>query len=228
MEQLWTSLLALGLIASVAGAGAFAQFQDQEASDGNHIVAGILDWELDPDDEVLFEKKTLAPGESTAGDSAKGYDSVSLTVDADSIDHDHVEIRLELANFQDGDVESGGDSTVDGFANQLDVEKLRYLNSEQTSLLPCVDDADGDGNKSVAEVVDYMDARGAFDRDDHDDFAGSCGDALEQLKSGAISQVRANFTLAEDASNEYQGDQVDLVLRLGLLQQADQDVLATT
>lgn len=60
------SLVLLGFVAVVVGAGTFAYFSDTEESTGNYIAAGTLDLKVNDKDNVgtVFEVSNLKPGDS--------------------------------------------------------------------------------------------------------------------------------------------------------------------
>ncbi|GAI22921.1 unnamed protein product [marine sediment metagenome] len=68
MRQALLALVAIGLVASLAGAGTMAYFNDTETSEGNTFTAGTLDLKVDGRDDPLPVKisvNDVAPGLSS-------------------------------------------------------------------------------------------------------------------------------------------------------------------
>jgi predicted ribosomally synthesized peptide with SipW-like signal peptide len=67
-KKILVSMMVIGLVAALAGAGLYALFSDTETSSGNYFSAGTLDLKVDgkedPDVPVYFELKDVKPGDS--------------------------------------------------------------------------------------------------------------------------------------------------------------------
>lgn len=107
-QSLWASVLVIGLAASVAGAGTFAQFSDTETSASNTIQAGTLDLTPDGPAAILDSSvaSNMAPGSLAAS-------SLDVTNDG-SIDGD-LDLKVKnVANNEGNNPESETDTSSPG------------------------------------------------------------------------------------------------------------------
>jgi predicted ribosomally synthesized peptide with SipW-like signal peptide len=67
-KKILVSMMVIGLVAALAGAGLYAYFSDTETSSGNTFTAGTLDLKVDGKDDpevpVYFEVSDVKPGDS--------------------------------------------------------------------------------------------------------------------------------------------------------------------
>lgn len=161
-RSLWASLLVIGLAATAAGAGTFAQFSDTETSATNVIQAGTLDLQPEDAGSLLFDDLAAAPGIQV------GTESVDLE-NGGSIDGHHVEVDVSGLTENDGplaaddDVSAGNNLTAEAFASELHATTLRYDGQDLGIQLPGATEAefDGDGQDVVVtEAADPVGTRG--------------------------------------------------------------------
>jgi predicted ribosomally synthesized peptide with SipW-like signal peptide len=138
-KKILVSMMVIGLVAALAGAGLYAYFSDTETSSGNTFTAGTLDLELSAaqGSVVVLNVGPLAPGDSGSNTwIAKNVGSIagklSLTVSA-------------ITNNDNGLTEP--ESEVDTTGGAGEGELGQYLN------VVLWVDLDSDGVKDVGEVL---------------------------------------------------------------------------
>jgi predicted ribosomally synthesized peptide with SipW-like signal peptide len=138
-KKILVSMMVIGLVAALAGAGLHALFSDTEKSEGNTFTAGTLDLELSAaqGSVVVLNVGPMAPGDSGSNTwIAKNVGSIagklSLTVSP-------------ITNNDNGLTEP--ESEVDKTGGDGEGELGQYLN------VVLWVDLDGDGVKDVGEVL---------------------------------------------------------------------------
>jgi spore coat-associated protein N len=147
------SVLMIGIVALVAGAGTFAYFSDVETSSGNTFTAGTID--LTPDNPGTFVTGlgNLAPAEDNPAQSTTltnngTLDAATMNIDV-NITGEADGTGTQSPTSPDG---TGVNMTANEYAETLKVETLTW---KGTDLLGNVTESVTDGNnyKDLAEVA---------------------------------------------------------------------------
>lgn len=200
------------MIGTMAAAGTFALFSDTEASNGNTFTAGSLDYVLNPTAAWDFPFTNVFPGFTT------GTQRINLVLAPGSIAPNHVEAKIEAANFIDGVVASGGVNTLDDYTKQIEVQILRYNDgapgTPNVNMRTMANDA-ADGNVGFISLFDVI-QRGVYDN-------------LPPVLPGNTARIVVQLGLPGDLpavnDNLFQGDSLDLVINTAAAQVAGQNVL---
>jgi spore coat-associated protein N len=109
-KKMLLSVLIIGVVATVAGAGTWAAFSDSETSDGNTFTAGTLDLKLNGLDGITgFSIGDVAP-------NAQGNAGTITVKNAGTISGNLVVSSANIVEDENGmnDAEQAVDSTADG------------------------------------------------------------------------------------------------------------------
>jgi predicted ribosomally synthesized peptide with SipW-like signal peptide len=109
-KKMLLSVLIIGVVATVAGAGTWAAFSDSETSDGNTFTAGTLDLKLNGLDGITgFSIGDVAP-------NAQGTAGTITVKNAGTISGNLVVSSANIVEDENGmnDAEQAVDSTADG------------------------------------------------------------------------------------------------------------------
>ncbi len=144
------SLVLLGFVAVVVGAGTFAYFSDTEESTGNYIAAGTLD--LVVNGVGQFDTSVggdgIAPGDSDSWDvSIQNSGTVDGTLTAKFTNYDYTE---------------GTPSTVDAGTDNLRDVTYITLTLDGNNVDLSAFDSNGDGKVSLSELEDQVINLGAL------------------------------------------------------------------
>lgn len=212
MRRALLSVMAIGIVVMLAGAGALAYFSDTESSTGNTFTAGTMDLKIKDGDQdwsdgigAEWTMTDMKPGDSD-------YGSVDLK-NAGSIPADHLEITCDYTIDDPTGPESDEqeDTSADHMADYMIITKLDYSypngnNSTGTeNLLPKLNDKDGDGK-----------------------------DLLELKKQGiddvtpapdGHNTIDMTIKFSEDAGNDFQDDTLTVTFKFAIAQVSGQDVI---
>lgn len=195
-KKILASMMVIGLVATLAGAGLYAYFSDTETSSENTFTAGTLDISLGESETPEISMDNMAPGDVT-GDWV-----ITITNDG----------SLPLAWF--GDWIITGDETLKE-ALYIDYAQMEFLDETGTP-----DDweptdnfiTDGRGSGPYPDWYDTLASKSKFGvvtLDVWDNNAGMCpGTTYEHmgaLKPDYSYRLTIRFGFASDAGDDYQG-----------------------
>lgn len=217
-RKLLGATIGTGVVASGAGAGTWAYFQDTESSTGNTIEAGTLDLKVSDSDEGFGDgvSGTWTISNAKPGDSVLA--GVSLQ-NAGSLEADHVELDFSVSETEAGASNEGDTmpSSAAGMAEQFEVTGMTY---DGVNILNNLTDANGNGIVDIGDLVSGND--GALD-----DLTPppSAGGGTESLSLEFRWATDSEFDNSESGiNNDYQGDEMDVTVTMALHQDASQDV----
>ena len=149
MKKILMSLMAIGLVVGLVGAGTMAYFSDEETSTGNTFTAGTLD--LTPNNPGAFVSglTNLAPGVDNPAQTITLTNSGTL--DGAEMDID-VNITGEADNTPLAPDGTGTNMTAAGYAEALRVDTLTWKGVDLLSLVT-EDTSDGNNYKDLKEVA---------------------------------------------------------------------------
>jgi len=187
------AVVAVGLVAAGAGAGTMALFSDQEQSAGNTIQAGTIDLSTVESGSFVVDGSNgnLKPGASTGGDvELSNTGSLNGTV---SLNVTYTENDASNSTDYSG---NANNTNANETAKMLNLTELQY---DSSSIKDTVNDADGDGTKTLYDLAQSEVDVGALDADADKDFD-------------------VTLTMNESAGNAYQNDGVDATFNFTVTQ----------
>ena len=191
-KKILVSMMVIGLVATLAGAGLYAYFSDTETSTSNTFTAGTLDISLGESETTEISIGNMAPGDVT-GDWV-----ITITNDG----------TLDLAWFGNL-VVTGGDKLRE--AIYIDYAKMEFLPGPWEPEDNFI--ADGVGSGPYPGWYNYLAGLSPFGvvtLKNFDDNEGMCPgtpyEFMGALKPDYSYKLTLRFGFAKDAGNEYQGD----------------------
>ncbi len=180
MKKVWLSLLVVGIVATLVGAGTLAYFSDTETSTGNTIGAGVVNI-------VINDQDPLQSAVVEISDIKPGWDLVvnkTLTVEGNPAD-----VYIQLSNFvadEGENPESETNNTADeSLADVIYYDLYVFAYNESSGEYDIPVFSMGPTN-TMTELEGYWILLGT-------------------LEPGTYKIVQS-FHMDEDADNEYQGD----------------------
>lgn len=214
-REVLVAILVIGVASTALGAVTWAQFSDDDASEGNAVEAGTLNITLDRADSQTgaFSLTNAKPGNATSHEFALR--------NAGSLSADHVEVGLSFSESDPRAEPSDPDLNAELSANEtasfVRVTTLEYRNESGAVIedaLASVSDANGNNN-GIKDLEDVRNQAGSLDdlpapqrnagnqtslvigvaiADDSGDFTGTD----EDIMADGID-VKLTFTLNQDA-----------------------------
>jgi len=207
----------VGAASAAAGAGTFALFSDTESSTENSIQAGTLDLTVNEADTWTFNLSNAKPTDQT------GVATLDV-VPGGSLTGDHVELSFAVTetestpaspnDTQGGDTNTDTSTGADGMATLFRVDTLTY---GSYNLAQDVTDTNGNGN-GILDLDDVVQA-GVFDGRD-----ASGTNTLSIQLTFIDPDTNGDYTGSLTA-NDFQGDELGVIVNAALTQDANQDVL---
>jgi len=206
----------VGLAAAGAGAGTFALFSDEGSSSGNTVQAGTLEVSIDGSatDTGAFTVAGLEPGAPGSTSGASVFTGTIGISDSGTITPNHLELAFS-ANVAEAGSSNGADtapSSATGFDTLIEVTSLDYGGNE---LIGTVSDANSNG---IVDLDDVTNA-GVFD-----DLAAPGSNTDLTIDGNFVDTAAGGYTggLEDD---DFQGDEVEIVVDAAVAQNSSQDVL---
>jgi predicted ribosomally synthesized peptide with SipW-like signal peptide len=228
-KKILASMLIIGVVSILLGAGTVAYFSDTETSKGNTFTAGTLDLKVrdfaDGEDWTDGVTKTwtmtgMIPGVSTV------FGQIELRNDG-TIPADHLEITCSYTVIDTPDVESDTDWSTDpdDFAKYVQIIKMEY--SDDLWYFDCLT-----GKKYTRATVTAPWVEVAQDEDwKVSDIDGVDGVSLYDLNQdpldnltppNGVTQFDLKLKFSEDAGNDLQGDTLTVTIIFTLNQDSTQ------
>ena len=209
-KKILLSIMAIGLIAMLAGTGIYALFNDTETSTGNTFTAGTLDLKVNDHDEPTYGdgvSATWTLSNMKPGDTV-GPRSVNL-MNFGTVEGDHLEIRCTNQVDDPPGPESDTEELTTDMDKAMEIIGLTY---DMNNLLSTLTDLNGNG------IIDL------------DDFENwNSGEGFDNLTPiPAANQVSfTTFTMQllfhpTLADNDYQGDILTTTITFTLNQDSSQ------
>lgn len=195
-KKIILSILMIGTIATMAGAGTWAAFSDTGTSSGNTITAGTLNMVLSDDDENALDN-VVATWTSPAGfKPGDEFESALRFSNTGSIDSHHIWFYLE--GLQHNDYNADGSNLMDAIIITDIHERFNSVTtSNQLALL----------TSQVGDGVAPLTLR-EFCGSQYYTFDDQSGVDDNVLGVGDLSDydLSIKFKFADDAADKYQGD----------------------
>ena len=208
-KKLLLLTLALLLVAGMAGTGTFAYFQDTETSTGNTFTAGTLDLKIK--DGGLYWSDGIATAEWALSNMKPGdtaYGSVDLK-NFGSVYANHMEITCDYTITDPPGPESDTEENTPAgkMAGEMAIITMTYTyNSTEVNCLPLITDANLNGVKDLYDLK-----------------VGGGVDNLPLVQSGTqFGRLDMIVQFNPNASNDFQGDTLNLTVIFTLNQDASQ------
>lgn len=221
MKTILTAILSLALVSMLAGAGTLAYFSDTETSSGNTLTTGTMDLYMTDSGPIINAEWTLTdmlPGAS--------WESGELNLwNTGNIEADQVQITFSTVCTDPGsDAGSNEESDpvigAEGMDEYLQVTSMSYENTDTIDFVWIDITAD-----PIFQWDDFYvtDSNG----NDYIDLADLNGVTLDDLPAppanGAENyEFRLEVRFHEDAPNDYQGDECELIITFTLNQDSSQ------
>jgi len=191
-KKILVSMMLIGLVSALAGAGLYAYFSDTETSEDNIFSAGTINISLEQSPTLPVVFKNMAPGDTAEG---------TITIRNIGSLAGHL---YATASYEEADntysTEDTVDKSADEFAKMLIILSYKYNGIEIKGQIP---DVDGDGRTTIYDMVN--DRNFAFQED---------GIKWYSYDSNFVSGETATFYLQVQfdpaAGNEYQNDGISL------------------
>jgi len=207
-RKLFATFLAIGLVASIAGAGIYAYFSDTETSSGNVFSAGtigdlkIIDWdELTWKDEVTatWTATNMKPGDSFPFEvEFVGLGRVVGTITPSSLEITCDYSVTEEEPQTEADTDPNTYLNPDKMAKQMIITRFMY---NGTDYLDSISDVDGDGKKTFYDLKN----------------SPVTGLPIPYVANGGTN-FRLSVKFSEEAGNDFQGDTFNLTMIFTLKQ----------
>jgi len=191
-RKILTAVFAVGLIATIAGAGTYAYFSSTRTSTGNTFTDGTLGL------------KTMAWNELTWGDSVTATWTATNMAPGDSFPFDVEFVGLgRTGTVTPSSLEitcsySDTNSHPDAMAKQMIITRFKY---NGTDYVDSIADVDGDGQKTFYDLKN----------------SPVTGLPIPYVGDVAIF-FRLSVKFSENAGNDFQGDTFDLTMIFTLKQ----------
>lgn len=213
MQKVLFSLLLIGIVAAMAGAGTLAYFTDEETSTGNTFTAGTLDLELSPWSAYVQHSKdgTATGGTTFTIDNAAPGDSFDVYITLSNVGtltgvwldmHIYVTDSEPAADTEpEADAEAVVGNVYD-LSSKITVAEFYFDGVDILPQLIAQYDANLDGELKLSELachtvwmeVKYYDATLT----------------TWELPGGTSTDIYIKLVLQWDTGNEYQGDQTTM------------------
>jgi len=206
MNKVLASLLMIGVVAAMAGAGTFALFQDTETSMGNTFTAGVIDLAIDCDGDTIFDAQDdplpeifyyMPTNDIKPGDSGEVTLSLHLKEDSNNAD-----LWMEILNI----VNNGG--VLSEPEQEAEAGEIDDIISDEILVTIWLDDGDNIYDISAGDSMLYD---------------GVTLTSLKDVKipvqqsavAGTTYYVGFSWELPSTVGNEHQGDQCTFDIKFG-------------
>lgn len=237
-RKILISLSVIGIVGAIAIGGTVAYFSDTETSKGNTITAGVLDMKIRDQDESYKDGVTAT---WTATDVKPGNEYaflvpfIQLAKTYGSIDADHLEIGCDYQVAEENPcIESDTDCFTDEHPDEMAKEMLitRCVYKEDAKCVDCLTGKRFSGYDPMSGVCvgSVLETRTDWQIEDQNadgkisfyDLKNDELDNLPPVPNLSEPKFEMSVKFANDAGNDFQGDQFVLDMIFTLNQDASQ------